>query len=129
MKYIQLDQNNYVQSVIISKVAPEGNTFIAVDDHLSPQFLQTAYLVDEVLTARPPAPALVLDQDIYSVDDCPVGTRITIADISNGELIAEVVTDANTANQQFQLVDEGQYQVEVTPPGPWLSETYQVEVT
>lgn len=128
INYAILDETGtYVVAAGRGPVAPEED-HVLINGEVNRDRLINCYVVEGVLTERPSAPELVESGGVYSFTDCPVGTNITICDVMDGELIAEVTTDVETADQSFSFDDTGKYQIEIIPPLPYTQKTYELEV-
>lgn len=107
-----------VQSVDTGLAVPPEGMEIPMEFDMK-QILRS-YPLNGVLTPRPEAPPLTEIGGVFSVLDCPVGTKIIISDTAIGEVMADIVTTANDPSPAFTLPDEGFYQIEITPPFPYL---------
>lgn len=128
-KYVQMAPDGItVDAVLVSRVAQEDDNLIEVEENNSNEYLMNSYLVDGVLVERPATPTIEQVDGNYSISNCPVGTSVTIVDAIGDEVLADIVTDANTANVEFSLVDTGTYQVTITPPFPYKDRFKEFEV-
>lgn len=118
IKFAILDGSGLVVSTGIAQAeaVPEGAVSLAWASDLAT--IARGYFVDGIWQARPAAPALQeTGPNTWRLPECPAGTVLTIADCEDGTVLIDGPVSGDV---DFQLVDPGQYQVELIPPVPFL---------
>lgn len=117
-RYVILGSDNMVQSAGFSSNGwmPEGA--IEIDLVIQSDDAACLYWDGEGLAMRPSAPQIErVDEGVYRVVQCPTNTRIVISDLEDGERLVDSVFEGDV---NFNLTDPGGYQIEITPPLPYL---------
>ena len=112
--YVTLDPTGvYPHTAGRGGVLPEGA--VETPGDLLPAQILRMMLEGGVWVARPEVPPLVIAPPRVICDGLPPGTVVTVVDGETGETLATL-----TDPRFFTLPDPGPYQVDVTPPLPWL---------
>ncbi|GIT85455.1 hypothetical protein [Roseobacter sp. OBYS 0001] len=91
---------------------------------LAPPDLRPAQLVrlmqdaGGALIERPLSPVVTSAGTFHTIENCPAGTVIEVADISGDEIMAEITSTGQT--EVISLPDPGEYQIRVAAPLPAL---------
>ena len=80
-------------------------------------------LDDGVWVPRPEVPPMAVTPPLVTCEGLPTGSTVTVSDGETGEVLA-TLTDPIS----LELPDPGPYQIEVTPPLPWLPLSQRVIV-
>ncbi|MBY6141115.1 hypothetical protein KUV26_16890 [Leisingera daeponensis] len=116
-----------VEAVVSSVSAPEG-AVIELPASFDLARVLRSYVAGGALMPRPEVPPPVQTAAGIEITGCPPGTAIMVHDVLGGEVLAEIVTDEAAQGAAFSLPDPGLYQVEVTPPFPYLGSVTNHEV-
>lgn len=117
----------FVEAVATAPVVPEGA--LLVSGAVSLSHVLGCMVVGGELVPRPRAPRPYIGVGSVEVLDCPPDTLITVFDVEVGEVLGSAVATASAPGVFFSLPDRGRYQVEVSPPHPFLGcvESFEVK--
>ncbi|MEP1611122.1 MAG: hypothetical protein ABJL72_04290 [Roseobacter sp.] len=88
---------------------------------MTPKKLLTMMLTPEGnMSERPVSPAVVSSGSVHTIEDCPIGTIITVFDEIGEEVMGEITTTLLEQTETIELPDTGEYLIHIQAPLPAL---------
>ncbi|WP_375175518.1 hypothetical protein [Pseudooceanicola sp.] len=112
-RYVFFDENGAVSAVGSAPYVPEGAYEV-------PGNFEASMLATMVLVERPAPPQWTVDGSAYSIEDCPLGTTVKVADQIGGEWLFDYTSETEDETISFTLNDPGTYSIELHFPFPYL---------
>lgn len=80
------------------------------------------------LVPRPAGPAPLVAGSDVTIPPSPLGTVVEVFDLIGDERMTELVADTEGWTETVSLTSAGRYEIEVTPPLPYLPAAVRVEL-
>lgn len=94
----------------------------SIERYFDPGMMKDTYVLDGEIVQRPRVDDVLVDVNVVSFQNVPVGSTVVLSNEAGDELVLEDFSET------VQLQDPGNYVIRVTAPWPYHSHTQVVEI-